>query len=229
VRSAGAEVAVGPPSAFLVDVYETIVTCDFEVLRNELPVIAGAEPHVWGAAFARIGPDLTHGRMTMVQGFEQILAACGIRPSPALVRELVRKDRDLLAASSRLYDDAIPFLQILRSSGVRVALVSNCIENTRLLLADLGIGALADAVVLSCEAGCAKPDPRIYRRALDQLGVTSGAAVFVDDQPAYCAAAAAEGMTALQMARDPKPVPAPAPGTQVIGSLLEAALMFSGR
>jgi len=100
MRSAGAEVAVGRPSAFLVDVYETIVTCDFGVLRDELPVIAGADPHAWGSAFARIGPDLTHGRMTMAQGLEQILAACGIRPNPALVRELVRKDRALLAASS---------------------------------------------------------------------------------------------------------------------------------
>jgi HAD superfamily hydrolase (TIGR01509 family) len=227
--SAGAEVAVGRPQAFLVDVYETILTCDFEVLRNELPVIAGAEPHVWGAAFARAVPDLAHGRLAMAQAFEQILAACDIRPSPALVRELVRKDRELLAASSRLYDDAIPFLQMLRSSGVRVALVSNCIENTRPLPADLGISSLADAVVLSCEVGWAKPDPRIYRRALDQLGVIPSAAVFVDDQSACCAGAAAEGITALQIARGRAPLPAPVPGTQVIGSLLDVALMLSGR
>ena len=54
--SAGVAVAVDPPSAFPVDVYETIVTCDFEVLGNELPVIAGAEPHLWGAAFAGSDP-----------------------------------------------------------------------------------------------------------------------------------------------------------------------------
>jgi putative hydrolase of the HAD superfamily len=203
--------------------------CDFEVLWNELPVIAGAEPHDWRAAFARIVPDLTHGRIPMSQGFEQILAACGLTPNPALVRELVRKDRELLAASSRLYDDAVAFLENLHSSGVRVALVSNCIENTRPLLADLGISALADAIVLSCEVGCAKPDPHIYLRALDQLGVTPGAAIFIDDQPANCTAAAAEGMTALQLARGQSPPPAPAPGTQVISSLLEAALMLLGR
>jgi putative hydrolase of the HAD superfamily len=225
MRSAGASAGVARPQAFLVDVYETILACDFEVLRNELPVIAGASPHDWSAAFARLGPDLTRGRITMAQGFEQILAACGIRPRPALVRELVCKDRELLAASSRVYDDAIPFLQIVRSRGVRVALVSNCIENTRPLLSDLGISALADAVVLSCEAGCAKPDARIYQRALDQLGVTAGAAVFIDDQPACCAGATAAGMTALQIARSQAPLLAPAPGTQVIGSLLEAALM----
>ena len=81
-----------------------------------------------------------------------------------------------------------------RACGIRVALVSNCMENTRPLLSGLGVSALADAVVLSCETGCAKPDARIYRQALDQLGVRAGAAVLVDDQPAFCAGAAAVGI-----------------------------------
>jgi putative hydrolase of the HAD superfamily len=172
-------------------------------------------------AFARLGSDLNVGRITLAQGFGQILAACGIRPRPALVRELVAKERELLAASSRLHDDAIMFLRALRARGIRVALVSNCMENTRPLLSGLGVSALADVVVLSCEAGCAKPDARIYRQALDQLGVRAGAAVLVDDQPAFCAGAAAVGITALQIARGREPPPA-APGITVIGSLLEA-------
>ena len=209
------------PQAFLVDVYDTILTCDFEALRTELPAIAGAGPREWAEAFARLGPDLSVGRITLTQAYRQVLAACGIAPRPALVRELLGKDRELLAASSRLHDDAIEFLRILRSRGVRVALVSNCIENTRPMLSSLGVSALADAVVLSCEAGCAKPDARIYRQALDQLGVRAGAAVLVDDQPAFCAGAAAIGITALQIARGHAPSPA-APGIKVIGSLLEA-------
>ena len=191
------------------------------MLRTELPAIAGADPREWAEAFARLGSDLNVGRITLAQGFGQILAACGIRPRPALVRELVAKERELLAASSRLHDDAIMFLRALRARGIRVALVSNCMENTRPLLSGLGVSALADVVVLSCEAGCAKPDARIYRQALDQLGVRAGAAVLVDDQPAFCAGAAAIGITALQIARGHAPSPA-APGIKVIGSLLEA-------
>lgn len=218
---AGAGGAAARPQAFLVDVYDTILSCDFEVLRTELPAIAGADPREWAEAFARLGSDLSVGRITLAQGFGQILAACGIRPRPALVRELLAKERELLAASSRLHDDAIMFLRALRAHGIRVALVSNCMENTRPLLSGLGVSALADAVVLSCEAGCAKPDARIYRQALDQLGVRAGAAVLVDDQPAFCAGAAAVGITALQIARGREPPPA-APGITVIGSLLEA-------
>lgn len=214
------------PEAFLVDVYDTILTCDFDVLRAELPVIAGAEPQAWNEAFARLGPDLTRGHLSMAQGFELILRACGIAARPGLVTELVRTDRDLLSASSQLYEDAIPFLQSLRSSGIKVALVSNCGENTRELLSGLGVSEMADAVVLSCEVGCAKPDAWIYRHALSLIGVRAGAAVFVDDQSAYCAGAVAAGMTALQIARSetsPQPVP---PGITVISSLAQAVAML---
>jgi HAD superfamily hydrolase (TIGR01509 family) len=226
MRPAGPDVAAAAPQAFLVDVYETILTCDFGALRAELPVIAGVEPRAWNEAFARLGPDLTRGLLSMTQGFEQILGTCGVRPRPGLVSELVRKDRELLTASSRLYDDTIPFLQILRCRGIRVALVSNCIENTRQLLSDFGVSTLADAVVLSCEAGCAKPDARIYQQALDQLGVIAAAAVLVDDQPVCCAGATAMGMTALQIARAETPLQAPAPDTLVIHSLLQAIPAF---
>ena len=213
--------AAARPQAFLVDVYDTILTCDFEPLRTELPAIAGVGPREWAEAFAPLGADLSVGRITLAQGYGQILEACGITPRPALVQELVAAERELLAASSRLYDDVPGFLRALRARGIRVALVSNCMENTRPLLAGLGVSALADAVVLSCEAGYAKPDARIYRQALDELGVAAGAAVLVDDQPAFCAGAVAVGITALQIARGPEPPPA-ADGITVIGSLPEA-------
>lgn len=80
IRSA--DVAVARPEASLADVYDTIVTCDFDMLRNELPVTAGAGPQAWDDAFARLGPDLSCGRITMAQGFEQILAACRIGRGP---------------------------------------------------------------------------------------------------------------------------------------------------
>ena len=60
-------------------------------------------------------------------------------------------------------------------------------------------------------------DPRLWEEAFARLGE----AVLVDDQPAYCAGAAAVGITALQIARGREPPPA-APGITVIGSLLEA-------
>jgi putative hydrolase of the HAD superfamily len=223
MRSPSADGHAAQPEAFLIDVYDTIVTCDFGVLRRELPAAAGAAPKLWNEAFDRLVPDLSCGRITMAQAFGQILADCGVRPEPDLIMELARREGELIAAASRLYGDVTGFLRAARSRGVGIALVSNCLENTRPMLSALGVSALVDAVVLSCEVGCAKPDTRIYQYALDQLGVTARGAVFIDDQPANCAAAAAMGMTALQIARGTAQLLPPAPGTRVISSLSEAS------
>ena len=199
--------------ACLVDAYDTIVTCDFSALRREVPVLAGISADAWDEEYGRIGAWLTDGRISKTQAFGQILRACGADADPGLVREMVRRDHEVLLANARLYDDAIPFLEKLRARGIKIAVVSNCTENTRPMLVSLGVDALADALVLSCEVGAAKPAAEIFRCALDQLGVTADAAVFVDDQPGYCAGGAAVGIAAVQIVRGELDGQVPAAGT----------------
>lgn len=52
--------------------------------------------------------------------------------------------------------------------------------------------------VLSYEVGLAKPDPAIFRFALDKAGVEAGEAVFVDDQAVNVEAARNLGIDAFQ-------------------------------
>jgi putative hydrolase of the HAD superfamily len=60
---------------------------------------------------------------------------------------------------------------------------------------------LADAAILSCEVGSAKPSPEIYDAALEDLGVAAADAVMIDDQPDFCAGAEAVGIRAIQIVR----------------------------
>jgi putative hydrolase of the HAD superfamily len=69
------------------------------------------------------------------------------------------------------------------------------------MLAAKGLLDLADAAILSCEAGVAKPAPEIYQIALAELGVLAAEAVFLDDQPRFCEGAAAIGIRAIQVVR----------------------------
>ena len=206
--------------ACLVDAYDTIVTCDFSALRLEVPTLAGIPAGAWDKEYDRIGPWLTDGRMSKTQAFGQILRACGVDAAPALVREMVRRDHEVLLANARLFDDVIPFLGKLRARGIK------CAENTRPMLVSLGVDALADALVLSCEVGAAKPEAEIFRCALDQLGVTADAAVFVDDQAGYCAGGAAVGIAAVQIVRGELDGQVPAAGTTMVRSLPEVEAMF---
>ena len=55
-----------------------------------------------------------------------------------------------------------------------------------------------DVLVDGSLEGLLKPDPRIFQLVLDRLGVRAEEAVFVDDQPGNCDAAAALGLHAVQ-------------------------------
>ena len=188
--------------ACLIDAYGTILHTDFSAHRTDLPALAGIPADAMYAEFARLAPALTVGELSMAEAFARILKACGAEPEPGLVRSLADKSRELLLTAGRLYEDALPFLRALRARGVRTAIVSNCDENTRPLLVSLGVAALADALVLSCEVGAAKPDVEIFRDALDRLGVRADATAFVDDNAEFSTAAAALGISAAQIVRD---------------------------
>jgi putative hydrolase of the HAD superfamily len=217
---------VGGCDACLVDLYDTLLSCDFSPNRRELPKLADVAADAWNETYAQHWAAVQVGRVSKAEAFTQTLRACGAQPSAGLVRALVDRDRELAFASARLYDDAIPFLDRLRSAGLKIAIVSNCSEHTRPLLTQLGIIPLADAVILSCEVGAAKPSAEIYLRALDQLGVAATAALFVDDQTSYCAGAAALGIATVQIVRGEPDGNVPAAGTALVRSLTEVETML---
>jgi HAD superfamily hydrolase (TIGR01509 family) len=216
--------------ACLLDAFGTILTCDFTAHTRELPVLAGIPADAMYTEFARIAPALTDGRLSMAAGYDHILRTCGAEPRPELVRALVDRGMELLLASGRLFDDVLPFMAGLRARGIKVAIVSNCDEQARGLLGSLGVTPLADALILSCEVGASKPSARIFERALEALGVSAEAALFVDDNPGFCAQAAALGLRTAQIDRDGRRADVPAGAATVIRSLaeLDAMLYRSG-
>lgn len=212
--------------ACLVDAYDTIVTCDFTPLRRGVPALAGIPVAAWEQEYALLSPPLNDGRMSKAEAFRQIMASCGVRAADDLVAEMVRQDQELLLANARLYDDVIPFLTRLRDRGIKIAIVSNCTENTRAMLVATGVDKLADELVLSCEVRSAKPSPGIFRHALGRLGVSAEAALFVDDQARFCAGSVAVGIRAAQIVRGELDGQRPAEGVTVVRSLTEVEAMF---
>lgn len=66
--------------------------------------------------------------------------------------------------------------------GMRAALCSNFSDRLRPSLDEpWGITNDFDVIVISCEAGVKKPEPKIYQLTLEQLGIAPEEAVFIDD------------------------------------------------
>jgi len=115
------------------------------------------------------------------------------------------------------FPDVLPALRSLQAKGCKLAVVSNFDSRLPEILRELGIEDLLDAVIYSSRAGSAKPDPAIFQRALDELGVTPQRTVHVGDSlEADVAGAAAAGIRGLLIRRRPMPA-----GESVIASLQE--------
>ncbi|UGQ09076.1 HAD-IA family hydrolase [Yinghuangia sp. ASG 101] len=85
-----------------------------------------------------------------------------------------------------------------RRAGYALALLSNSFGlDPYNPYRETGVWDLFDVTVISETEGVAKPDPVIYRRTLDRLGLPAAACVFVDDNPANLPPAAALGITTV--------------------------------
>lgn len=80
-----------------------------------------------------------------------------------------------------LYEDTAPALAILRGRGYRLGVISNFDSRLRDVLAGLGIGTYFERVVFSWQVRSAKPDGRIFRHALELMGVSPREALHIGD------------------------------------------------
>lgn len=187
------------PKAILLDVYDTILTVDFAAVLEGLAREGGLTVDEWiraGSPYIHAAQD---GSLSLEEAFSRTLEAAG-RPT-AGAADLMSMDLQLLLHHTKVFPDLWPFLRTCQERSVPVALVSNCAQNTRPLLHELGILVEVDAAVLSCEIGAAKPEPAIYQRALDLLEVLPRDALLIDDQAAYCQGAINVGLHARQLTR----------------------------
>jgi len=95
----------------------------------------------------------------------------------------------------------------LHGIGLKVGLVTNnAIEIRERWRSLLPLGELFDDVVDSSEVGIRKPDPAIYRLALERLGgIAAESAIFLDDLQQNVDAAESVGMHGILVEPDPTP------------------------
>jgi putative hydrolase of the HAD superfamily len=77
--------------------------------------------------------------------------------------------------------EAEPALALARSAGLSAGVISNSNGAIRAILDGLGLTRHLDFVLDSSEVGVEKPDPRIFRLALERAGVPAAEAVYVGD------------------------------------------------
>jgi FMN phosphatase YigB (HAD superfamily) len=153
--------------AVVFDLFETLVDYDDRRSREfsaELARRTGREPDDFHRLWLEGRPARETGPMapylgSLGIGEETILEFLELRRS--FTREILGSPRD----------GVVETLAELRERGIRTGLITVCSEDTVDVWPETPFAGLFDAEVFSSACGLRKPDPRIYRKALEELSV----------------------------------------------------------
>jgi epoxide hydrolase-like predicted phosphatase len=113
------------------------------------------------------------------------------------VEEAANFEQEFFAGDS-LDVDLVNYIRSLRTR-YRTGIISNAWDDVRSMIKERWKMADAfDQIVVSAEVKIGKPDPRIFKLALENLGVAPEEAVFIDDFAHNIEGARAVGMHAIQ-------------------------------
>ncbi|HEY8391982.1 MAG TPA: HAD family phosphatase [Capillibacterium sp.] len=121
--------------------------------------------------------------------WQRVLAACRVEYNPALVAELMAHD---LKSWTRINPAMLDWAAELKAGGYRLGIISNMVKE---ILAYMQAnftwlqGDLFASQVFSCVWRVAKPDSRIFRISLEEMGLLAGECLFIDDTEANVKAA----------------------------------------
>jgi putative hydrolase of the HAD superfamily len=101
--------------------------------------------------------------------------------SPEAVERVTALRREVTRKGLVPVPGAVETIATLRERGLKTGLITVCSEDVVSLWEETDFHGLFDAEVFSAAVGLRKPDPRIYRIALEQLGVDAEDAMFVGD------------------------------------------------
>jgi putative hydrolase of the HAD superfamily len=127
-----------------------------------------------------IASTTDHSRWTMY--FERMLERCGVG-NPAVLRPAME---ELQARHRRdnLWEHVPPDVPaaLSRLKGrFRLSVISNANGTVREKLVRVGLAGYFEAILDSHEEGIEKPDPRLFRSALERTGARAEASVYVGD------------------------------------------------
>ncbi len=181
------------PGAVFFDAGNTLLQINYAAIVEQLGFqgIQRTRNEVTRAEYrarVRLDPHLAPGASTENQSvagyyFWYVLEELGIT-DPEISRAIAewRKSYNLPVGLWNQADpEALEILRRLRSEGVRTGVVSNSNGSVKTILEELGLAHHLDFILDSAVVGVEKPDPRIFRLALEAARVKAEEAVYIGD------------------------------------------------
>lgn len=175
-----------PPRGALLDLFGTLVPASPLATRaihlQEMGRRLGVDPVVFERAWARSFRERCLGKLGSVEQTIRTLARQqGVDPTQRSVEEALELRLAFSRGQLESCGPVLPDLDALRAAGVRLVVVSDTSGEVPRLWPSAPLAARFAATVFSCQEGFGKPDARMYRLALERLGLSADECVYVGD------------------------------------------------
>jgi HAD superfamily hydrolase (TIGR01509 family) len=181
-----------PRRAILFDAGNTLLAMNYPVIAEQLrgrghgvtaAQVEEAELRARVKLDATLRGDSTESPTSASRYLGFLLEHLGITDESE-VREITRWQRSYnlpVGLWNRPAPDAAAALRRVKAAGLVTGVISNSNGSVRSILEETGLARHLDFVIDSTLVGIEKPDPRIFRLALQQAGVEAHEAVYVGD------------------------------------------------
>ncbi len=166
----------------------------------------------WSQALPAFGLSMTRDLFQATFGMNNagiLTVLLGRKPEPELVQRVSDSKEDTFRAAARGHVQPLPgvkdWLARLRAAGFRQAIGSSAPPaNIEVLVDELGLREYFDALISGFDLP-GKPDPAVFLKAAQALGVSPERCVVVEDSVAGIEAARRAGMTCIAVATTNSP------------------------
>lgn len=121
------------------------------------------------------------GQCTIAEAVKICLETLGCYSEESVQLIVRRRSENLDGVFARTPKETIDLLKELKARNIKIGLISNCYSDEAKAIKESVLYPYFDAPVLSYEQGVTKPDPEIFRRAVNMLGVSAEECLFVGD------------------------------------------------
>ena len=136
-----------------------------------------------GVYKSRIDYAISHANITLEEFRKKVCEEAKISPTP--IRTAAKTYGVILPewdnSLEKLYDASHDLLAGLYGK-YKLGVIANQTLGTKERLDNWGIGKYFDVVMASAEAGCAKPDPKLFSMALEQAKCEPSEAIMIGDR-----------------------------------------------
>jgi putative hydrolase of the HAD superfamily len=181
-----------PDRVVVFDYGEVISMSQSEHDKLGILEVASSDADTFWPIYWRHRDDLDHGTVSIVEYWQRVARDLGTEWSMATIQRIWAIDfRSWISVEPGTID----LLGELRDGGTRVALLSNAGFDFGDPFRRMPVAAYFERVFVSAELGLLKPDPAVYLKVVDELGITPDQLVFIDNKQVNVDGAVAIGAT----------------------------------